>query len=77
MGLLPWNLNAVFNSSSLPIQRPCNPRLTVRCEYPEMGMPPNEVTFRLALALLRPSTTQVTSSPPLSGLSSGDTDEVS
>ncbi len=43
MGILPWDLRAVFNSS---IQRPCNPRLTVRCEYPDM--PPTEVTFRLS-----------------------------
>ena len=45
MGILPWDLNAVFNSS---IQRPCNPRLTVRCEYPDTGMPPTEVTFGLS-----------------------------
>ena len=48
MGILPWDLGAVFNSSSLPIQRPCNPRLTVRCEYPKTGMAPTEVTFSLS-----------------------------
>ena len=46
MGILPWDLRAVFNSSSLPIQRPCNPRLTIRCEYPDMA--PTEVTFGLS-----------------------------
>ena len=25
-----------------------NPRLTVRCEYPDTDMPPTEVTFRLS-----------------------------
>ena len=25
-----------------------NPRLTVRCEYPDTGMPPTEVTFGLS-----------------------------
>ena len=45
MGILPWDLNAVFSSS---IQRPCNPRLTVRCEYPETGMAPTEVSFGLS-----------------------------
>ena len=24
------------------------PRLTVRCEYPDTGMPPTEITFRLS-----------------------------
>ena len=46
MGICSWDLDGGFNSSSLPIQSPCNPRLTVRCEYP--GMPPTEVTFGLS-----------------------------
>ena len=25
-----------------------NPRLTVRCEYPDMSSPPSEVSFRLS-----------------------------
>ena len=25
-----------------------NPRLTIRCEYPDTDMPPTEVTFRLS-----------------------------
>ena len=25
-----------------------NPRLTVRCEYPDTDMPPTEITFRLS-----------------------------
>ncbi len=25
-----------------------NPRLTIRCEYPDSDMPPTEVTFRLS-----------------------------
>ena len=35
---------------SSPIASPHgrNPRLTVRCEYPEAGMAPTEVTFRLS-----------------------------
>ena len=45
MGLLSWDLNAVFHSSIL---RPCNPCLTVRCEYPQTGMAPTEVTFGLS-----------------------------
>ncbi len=45
MGILPWDLKAVFNSS---IQRPCTPRLTVRCEYADLGMAPTEVSFRLS-----------------------------
>ena len=42
---MPWDLNAVFNSS---IQRPCTPRLTVRCEYADLGMAPTEVSFGLS-----------------------------
>ncbi len=45
MGILSWDLRAVFNSA---IQSPCNPRLTIRCEYPDTDMPPTEVTFRLS-----------------------------
>ncbi len=48
MGILPWDLDGGYNSSSLPIQGPCNPRLTVRCEYPDTDMLPTEVTFRLS-----------------------------
>ncbi len=45
MGILPWDLRAVFNSS---IQRPGTPRLTIRCEYPDTDMAPTEVTFILS-----------------------------
>jgi len=33
---------------------PDNPRLTVRCEYPDTDMPPTEVTFGLSAPLRRP-----------------------
>ncbi len=45
MGILPWDLRAVFNSSSLPIQSPYNPRLGIRCEYPDTSIEPTEATF--------------------------------
>ncbi len=48
MGIYAWDLGGGFNSSSFPIQSPCTPRLTVRCEYPDTDMPPTEVTFRLS-----------------------------
>ena len=44
MGILPWDLRAVFSFVE-PVR---NPRLTVRCEYPGSGSPPDEVTFRLS-----------------------------
>ncbi len=43
MGLMSWDLGAGF--SSLPRVR--NPRLTVRCEYPDTPLEPTEVTFGL------------------------------
>ena len=46
MGLLPWDLGSSFGFSFVEPVR--NPRLTVRCEYPDMGMPPTEVTFCLS-----------------------------
>ncbi len=44
MGILPWDLRAVFNTA-LPVR---NPRITVRCEYPETGMAPTEISFGLS-----------------------------
>ena len=45
MGILPWGLNVVFNSST---QSPCNPRLTIRCEYTDSDMAPTVVSFTLS-----------------------------
>ena len=44
MGILLWDLRAVFSSPE-PVR---NPRLTVRCEYPDTDMSPTEVAFRLS-----------------------------
>ncbi len=44
MGILPWDLRAVFNFVE-PVN---NPRLTVRCEYPDTNTPPTEVSFGLS-----------------------------
>ena len=44
MGILPWDLGAVFSSPE-PVR---TPRLTIRCEYPDTNMLPTEVTFGLS-----------------------------
>ncbi len=44
MGILPWDLHAVFSFVE-PVR---TPRLTVRCEYPGSDSPPDEVSFRLS-----------------------------
>ncbi len=44
MGIMSWDLKAGFSSPE-PVR---NPRLTIRCEYPDTGMPPTVVTFRLS-----------------------------
>ena len=44
MGIYSWDIDAGFSTPE-PIR---NPRLTVRCEYPETGMAPTEVCFRLS-----------------------------
>ena len=44
MGILPWDLRAGFSLHE-PVR---TPRLTVRCEYPDMSSPPSEVSFRLS-----------------------------
>ncbi len=44
MGILPWDLGPGFGFSFVEPVR--NPRLTIRCEYPDTDMPPTEVTFR-------------------------------
>ena len=44
MGILPWDLTGGFSFVE-PVR---NPRLTIRCEYPETDMAPTEVTFRLS-----------------------------
>ena len=44
MGIYSWDIDPGF--SSPPLVR--NPRLTIRCEYPDTGMAPTEVTFRLS-----------------------------
>ena len=44
MGMIAWDLGAGFSFSE-PVR---NPRLTVRCEYPDTGMAPTEVTFGLS-----------------------------
>lgn len=46
MGLISWDLDGGFISLlPKPIR---NPRLTIRCEYPDEGMAPSEVTFGLS-----------------------------
>ena len=44
MGIYAWDIDPGF--SSPPLVR--NPRLTIRCEYPDTDLPPTEVTFRLS-----------------------------
>ena len=44
MGIYSWDLDGGFVSPE-PVR---NPRLTVRCEYPDTGMAPTEVIFRLS-----------------------------
>ena len=44
MGIYSWDLDGGF--STAPLVR--TPRLTVRCEYPDTGMAPTEVMFRLS-----------------------------
>ena len=44
MGICSWNLDGGFGSPPL-LRNPC---LTVRCEYPDKGMAPTEVTFGLS-----------------------------
>ena len=39
-----WDLDGGFNTA--PLVR--NPRLSIRCEYPDTDMPPTEVTFGLS-----------------------------
>ncbi len=46
MGIMSWDLDGGF--STPPLVR--NPRLTIRCEYPDTDMPPTEVTFGLSPA---------------------------
>ncbi len=45
MGIYSWELDGGFSSPP----RVRTPRLTIRCEYPDTGMAPTEVTFRLSL----------------------------
>ena len=42
-----WDLSGSGFNTSLPV---CNPRITIRirCEYPDLGMAPTEVTFSLS-----------------------------
>ncbi len=42
MGIYSWGS---FGSTQKATR---NPRLTIRCEYPDTDMPPTEVTFRLS-----------------------------
>ena len=44
MGIMSWDLTGSFSFVE-PVR---NARLTVRCEYPDMGSPSTEVTFRLS-----------------------------
>ena len=44
MGIYSWDLGAGFSLHE-PVR---NPRLTVRCEYPDTDIPPTEVTFGLS-----------------------------
>ena len=44
MGIYSWDLDGGFNT--VPLVR--DPRLTIRCEYPDTDMPPTVVTFRLS-----------------------------
>ena len=43
MGIMPWDLDG----GGL-IKSQCTPRLTIRCEYPDMSSPPTEVSLRLS-----------------------------
>ena len=44
MGIMSWDLDGGFNTA-LPVR---TPRITVRCEYPDMSSPPSEVIFGLS-----------------------------
>ncbi len=44
MGIYAWDLDGGFNS----LESVRSPRLTVRCEYPDTGMAPTEICFRLS-----------------------------
>ena len=44
MGIMSWDLDGGF--STAPLVR--SPRITIRCEYPDMSSPPSEVCFRLS-----------------------------
>ncbi len=44
MGIYSWDLGGGFNS----LESVRSPRLTVRCEYPDTGVAPTEVCFRLS-----------------------------
>ena len=44
MGIYSWDLGGGFNS----LESVRSPRLTVRCEYPDTGMAPTEITFGLS-----------------------------
>ncbi len=44
MGIMSWDLDGGFKTT--PLVR--TPRITIRCEYPDMSSPPSEVSFRLS-----------------------------
>ena len=44
MGIVSWDIEAGFGTA-LPVR---TPRLTIRCEYPDTGSEPSEVSFRLS-----------------------------
>ena len=44
MGIMSWDQGGGFNTA--PVVR--TPRLTIRCEYPDMSSPPSEVSFGLS-----------------------------
>ena len=45
MGIMCWHFDGGF-SAPLPVVR--NPRLTIRCEYPDTSLEPTQVTFGLS-----------------------------
>jgi len=45
MGIMSWDLDG-SGFSTAPLVR--TPRLTIRCEFPDMNSPPTEVTFGLS-----------------------------
>ena len=51
MGILPWDLRAVFSSPE-PVR---NPRLTVRCEYPDTSLKPTVGDIRPVAFLRHPN----------------------